>query len=148
MLTEPTGHFEAVIAANPGWFTLPRLDRPFPEGLGGTGATEADLRRALACPLALLSGEADTRTDQPSLPRNPEAMAQGPNRFARGGFFMRAGEEAAARLAVPLAWRRLAVPHIGHDGDAMSRAAASLWFEGRLPPDGVLAEWGRREGAP
>ncbi|MBP0492800.1 alpha/beta hydrolase [Roseomonas sp. SG15] len=141
--TEPTGAFEAVIAANPGWFTLPMLDRHFPEGLGGVGVTAAHLARLLAFPMTVLSGEGDIRTDQASLPREPVAMAQGPNRFERAGFYMRAGEAEAARLGLPFAWSRVTVPHIGHDGAAMSRAAASLWFDGHLPPEPVLAEWAR-----
>lgn len=146
--TEPADGFEAAIAGNPGWFTLPDLGRPFPAGLGGIGATETDLARLLAYPLTILSGEADTETSGPSLPSQPEAVAQGPHRFARALSYFEAGRAEAARRGLPFGWRRVTVPHIGHDGAAMSRAAASLWFEGRLPPESLLAEWGRaKQGA-
>ncbi|MFH5925750.1 alpha/beta hydrolase [Roseomonas xinghualingensis] len=140
--TEPSDVFEAAMVGNPGWFSLPDLDRAFPEGLGGIGVSEAELARLLAFPMTILSGECDTETSGPSLPSQPEALAQGPHRFARALNYLERGREEAARRGLPFNWRRVTVPHIGHDGAAMSRVAASLWFEGRLPPDAVLAEWG------
>jgi hypothetical protein len=141
--TEPSDVFEAAMVGNPGWFSLPDLDRPFPDGLGGIGVGEADLARLLAFPMTILSGEADVATSGPSLPSQPEAIAQGPHRFARALTYFEAGKAEAARRGLPFNWKRVTVPHIGHDGAAMSRVAASLWFEGRLPPDAVLAEWGQ-----
>ena len=146
--TEPSEMFGAAMAGNPGWFSLPDLDQSFPAGLGGIGVTEADLARLLAFPMTILSGEQDIETSGPSLPSQPEALAQGPHRFARALFYFEAGQREAARRGLPFNWKRVVVPHIGHDGAAMSRAAASLWFEGRLPADSLLAEWGRaRAGA-
>ncbi|MBP0444000.1 alpha/beta hydrolase [Roseomonas sp. SSH11] len=142
--TEPSSIFEAAMVGNPGWFSLPDLERPFPEGLGGIGVTEADLARLLAFPMTILSGEQDIETSGPSLPSQPEALAQGPHRFARALHYYEAGRAEAARRGLPFNWKRVTVPHIGHDGAAMSRAAASLWFEGQLPPEPLLAEWGRK----
>lgn len=142
LATQPHGAFEAVAVGNPGWYTLPTLDRPFPEGLGGIGLDEAALPRLLAYPLLILAGMRDTETSGPSLPAQPAAVAQGPHRFARAHNYLRAGREAAARLGVDCAWRLVDVPHIGHDGAAMSRVCASLWFEGRLPEEALLAQWG------
>lgn len=34
LATQPTYPFCAVIAANPGWYTLPDMERSFPEGMG------------------------------------------------------------------------------------------------------------------
>ncbi|HEY8609766.1 MAG TPA: alpha/beta hydrolase [Roseomonas sp.] len=141
--TEPAEMFEAAMVGNPGWFSLPDLGRPFPAGLGGIGVTEAELARLLAFPMTILSGEEDRAVSGPSLPSQPEALAQGPHRFARALFYFEAGRAEAARRGLPFNWKRVTVPHIGHDGAAMSRVAASLWFEGRLPPEAVLAEWGR-----
>ncbi|WP_426957227.1 alpha/beta hydrolase [Muricoccus radiodurans] len=141
--TEPHDVFEAATVGNPGWYTLPTLDRPFPEGLGGIGATEANLLALLAYPMTVLAGEADTETSGPSLPSQPAAIAQGPHRFARARHYFEAGKAEAARRGVPFGWQLVTVPHIGHDGAAMSRVAASLWFDGRMPPVETLAEWGR-----
>lgn len=140
--TQPAEPFEAIAVGNPGWYTLPDLDRPFPEGLGGIGLGEGDLQRLLTYPLLILAGEQDTETSGPSLPAQPAAVAQGPHRFARAHAYLEAGRAEAARRGWECAWRLIPVPHIGHDGAAMSRVAASLWFEGRMPEDAVLASWG------
>lgn len=131
--TQPHDPYEAVIAGNSGWYSLPTLERPFPEGLGGIGLTEADLARLLAYPLTILAGDRDTETSGPSLPMQPEAMRQGRHRFARAHNYLAAGRTEAERLGVPCNWRLQVVPGIGHDGEAMSQVAASLWFEGRMP---------------
>lgn len=127
--------FIDAVCGNPGWFTLPTLERPFPEGLGGLGLAEADLVRWLGYPMTLLAGDRDIATDDPNLPANPEALAQGPHRFARSQFMLDVARREAVRLGVPCNWARIIVPGIGHDGAAMSRAAAALWFEGRLPDE-------------
>ena len=130
--TQPHDALEAVTVGNPGWYSLPTLDAPFPAGLGGIGLTEADLLRLLAFPLTILAGDQDIETTDPSLPSNPEAVAQGPHRFARAHAYLAAGQAEAARRGVACNWRLVPVAGIGHDGAAMSRVAAALWFEDRL----------------
>jgi poly(3-hydroxybutyrate) depolymerase len=125
--------FQEVVAGNPGWYSLPTLDQPFPGGLGGLGLGPADLARLLTYPLTILAGDRDIATDDPNLPGDPQALAQGPHRFARAHNYLSAGRAAAADLGVACAWRLVVVPGVGHDGAAMGVAAAGLWFEGRLP---------------
>lgn len=125
--------FAAIAVGNAGWYTLPTLDRPFPEGLGGLGLADSDLEAWLACPLLILAGDADVETASPSLPSNPEAVSQGPHRFARAHNFLAFARAEAARRGVPCHWRIEVVPGIGHDGDAMGKVCAALWFEGRMP---------------
>jgi hypothetical protein len=124
------GPFGPIVAGNAGWYTLPDLDRPFPEGLGGLGLGEADLARFLATPLTILAGDADTETAGPGLPGHAAALAQGAHRFARAHTFLDAGREAALRRGIACAWRLVVAAGIGHDGAAMSRMAAALWFDG------------------
>ena len=62
------GMFTQVAAGNPGWYTLPLLDLPFPEGLGGTPANADSLARLFATPLTILAGDQDTETNDPHLP--------------------------------------------------------------------------------
>lgn len=131
--TQDLAPYEAVAAGNPGWYTLPTLERAFPEGLGGLGLAQDDVARWLAYPLVILAGDRDILTDDENLPRNPEALAQGPTRFARAHNFHAAGLREAARLGVPCHWRLVPVAGIGHDGRAMGKAAAAWWFEGRIP---------------
>ena len=119
---------EMVVAANAGWYTLPVADEAFPYGLKGSPATEADVRAFLARPLVLQLGEADTDPEHGSLRRTPEANRQGPHRFARGRNFMAAAEGEAKRLGVPLAWRVVTVPGVGHSNGRMAEHAARELF--------------------
>lgn len=96
---------EAVVIANSGSYTLPVMDRPFVEGLGGTAADAATLRAVFARPVQLHLGEADTDPNHSSLPRQPWAIAQGSHRFARGWHFFDVSRRAAAAMGAPFAWR-------------------------------------------
>ncbi|NIX77313.1 alpha/beta hydrolase [Microvirga terricola] len=130
------GHesFEAVIAGNPGWYTLPTLQHDFPEGIGRIGLDEKALVRWLAYPMTIFAGDQDISTDDPNLPAQAEALRQGPHRYARAHFVYDFGRREAERLGLPFRWQLVRVEGIGHDGAAMSRAAAAYWFEGRIPP--------------
>jgi poly(3-hydroxybutyrate) depolymerase len=134
MATQDHAIYEAVSCGNPGWYTLPTLDRPFPEGLGGLGLDESDLARWLAYPMTILAGDRDVDVADENLPRNPEALAQGPTRFARAHYFHECGLKEARRLGVKCNWKLVTIPGVGHDGCAMGKAAAAIWFEGRVPP--------------
>jgi poly(3-hydroxybutyrate) depolymerase len=123
---------EAATVGNPGWYSLPTLETPFPAGLGGIGLTDADVARLLAFPMTILAGDRDIETSGPSLPSQPEAIAQGRHRFARAHSYLEAGRAEAARRGIACNWWLVPVAGIGHDGAAMSRVAAALWFEDRL----------------
>jgi len=139
MLSVMDGPWESPVCGNAGWYTLPDASAPFPDGLGGTGVSDADLVRLLARDITILAGDADTETNGPSVPSHAAAVAQGPHRFARAHAYLAAGRAEAARRGVPCNWRLVVVPGIGHDGHAMSVAAAALWFEGQLPDAATLA---------
>jgi pimeloyl-ACP methyl ester carboxylesterase len=139
MATQDHAIYEAVAAGNPGWYTLPTLEKPFPEGLGGLGLGSTDLARWLSCPMAIFAGDRDVDTADPNLPKNPEALAQGPTRFARAHFFHDMAYREAARLGVSCRWTLVPVGGIGHDGCAMGKAVAAWWFEGRIPAAEELA---------
>ncbi|MDO9498911.1 alpha/beta hydrolase [Falsiroseomonas sp.] len=130
--TQPHDWLEAATIGNPGWYTLPALDRAFPEGLGGIGLGEAALLALLAFPMTILAGDQDTETDGPSLPSQPAALAQGLHRFARAHHYLEAGRAEAARRGVACKWKLVPVPGVGHDGRGMSAICAALWFEDRL----------------
>ena len=131
--------FEAVISSNSGWYTLPDLELPFPEGMRIDGLDQSNLIRLLAYPLTLLLGRCDNDTDAPNLPKNPEALRQGAHRHARGHHYFKLGQQAAQRLNAPFNWTLRDVDHIGHNGDAMSVVAASIWFDGVMPDSDTLA---------
>ena len=142
LATEGGALFAAAIISNPGWYTLPTLERRFPEGLGGLGLDRDALVRWLAYPMTIFAGDCDTATDDPNLPAQAEALAQGPHRYARAHFMLDFARTQASALDVPCNWQLTTVGGVGHDGAAMSRAAAAYWFEGRIPPAGDLKSSG------
>lgn len=127
------GPWEHVGAANAGWYTLPTLDRPYPQGMGGIGLDHSDVQRMLGTPLMIFAGDHDTETTADNLPKHDAALAQGPHRFARARSYLEAGRAEAARRGIPCAWQLVVVPGVGHEGMVMSGVAADYWFEGRLP---------------
>lgn len=133
------GVFTQVAAGNPGWYTLPLLELPFPEGLDGTPANAQSLARLFASPMTILAGDQDTVTNDPHLPSEPAALRQGPHRYARALNYQATAQAEAARRGLPLAWQLHTVAGIGHDGQAMSAVCAHLWFHGRLPDADQLA---------
>ena len=118
---------ESVVIANAGSYTLP-LDRPFPEGLGGTNADPATLRSVFARPVILQLGEADTDPKHSSLPSQPWAVAQGSHRFARGWHFFDTARRIAQAGGSGFAWRVVTVPGVGHSNEGMATLAAMLLF--------------------
>jgi hypothetical protein len=144
LATQDEAPFDSVMASNPGWYTLPTLERRFPEGLDGLGLKKADLARWFAFPMIIFAGDQDIDTADPNLPAQPEALAQGPNRYSRAHFFHDFAKHEAGRLGLRFSWRLVTVPGIGHDGAAMSRAAAAWWFEGRMP---AVTELKRQEAS-
>jgi hypothetical protein len=121
---ERQGPAEMVIAANAGWYMLPDQDMAYPAGVAGTGFDDEDLRRFLASPLVILLGDADADENARDLPKNPEAIAQGPHRLARGLAHFDQCQAIAGRLRTPFGWRLVVAAGVGHD-DAQVAAAAS-----------------------
>ncbi|MCL9999276.1 MAG: hypothetical protein NBV68_07835 [Erythrobacter sp.] len=126
VLFMPEARIERAITANAGWYTMPALDTAFPYGLGTTPIGDDGLAAALGKPLTVLLGTADTDRADPDLRKTPEADAQGPHRYARGQAFFARGEQAAASLGVPFAWRLERVPGVAHSNAGMAEAAAAL----------------------
>jgi len=128
LATQGHGEIAALGAANPGWYTLPTLDLPYPDGLGGIGLTRDDVIRFLGYPMVIFSGDRDIDGTTENFPRHASAMAQGPNRFERARFYLGYGRDAASRLGVPCRWSRVVVPGVAHEGMRMGAFAAQHWF--------------------
>jgi len=127
-LFAPEARIEAAVAANAGAYTAPREEARYPYGLAGCRLGDDALAAAFAVRLTVLLGENDTATDAPMLLKSPEAMAQGPHRFARGRYFFNAGKDMARLLPAPFAWKLHTAPGVGHDNAGMARRAAELLF--------------------
>jgi len=124
----PEARVAHAVAANAGWWTMPDLSVKFPYGLRGSGIHEDGLKAMLQRPLVVLLGTADTDPNHANLRRTPEAMAQGPYRFARGQNFHAAGERQAKALGVPLAWKLETAPGVGHVDKDMAPFAVDILF--------------------
>jgi poly(3-hydroxybutyrate) depolymerase len=122
----PAARVERVVAANAGWYVLPDFSTAFPYGLKNTAVTEADLRQALALPMTVLIGTADTDPVLHALRHTPEADAQGPDRLARGKFFFARAEEAARGRQIRLGWHWATAPNVDHSDQRMAPFAVKL----------------------
>ena len=122
----PYARVTQAIAANAGWYTLPTYREAFPYGLDNAPVPTADLDAALGKNLIVLLGTADTDTQGKNLRRTPEALAQGPHRYARGHTFHAAGEARARARGTPFAWQLRYAPGVGHTNGLMAEFAARL----------------------
>jgi poly(3-hydroxybutyrate) depolymerase len=132
-LFRPDHRASVMLAANPGWYTMPEWRRdqaadPFPYSLVGSPAGEAELRRALQRRFVLMLGEKDDDPDDERLNTGEKANKQGATRVERGENFFKAATAAAAGLGVTFAWELNEVPETAHDGAALSRAAAEALY--------------------
>jgi poly(3-hydroxybutyrate) depolymerase len=114
------------IAANSGWYMLPDFALDYPTGMGGLDLEEISLQRYLQRNVVVLLGDADTDVAAPDLPRNEEAMAQGPHRFARGLWHFEHCRRLAERLAVPFGWRLEILHGAGHVDQILFDRSANL----------------------
>ena len=95
--------------------------------MGGLDIDETSRRRYLQRNIIVLLGDADTDTEAPDLPRNDEAMAQGPHRFARGLWHFAHCRTEAERLAIPFGWRLEIVRGAGHVDQVLFDRSAELF---------------------
>ncbi len=116
----PQARVARVVTANAGWYLLPEFTHGFPYGLKDTPVTDADLKHALALPLVVLLGEADTNAADKVLRHTPEADAQGLFRFARGKYFFARAEAIARADNIPFGWKLATAPGIGHSDAGMA----------------------------
>lgn len=125
-LFTPEARFHAAVSANAGSYAMPDFAVDYPFGLGKSPVDERGLRRALGKPMVVLLGTADIDPNHDSLPREPQAMAQGPFRMARGQAFFGAAQAKAAELKTPFRWQLRYADKIGHSNGGMAAFAAPL----------------------
>jgi poly(3-hydroxybutyrate) depolymerase len=123
VLLQPGAPVRLAIAAGAGWYTAPDLGLRWPYGLAHDrlGLGLDDVVRWARAPVVLLRGALDVHPDG-NLRVTPEALAQGPHRYARAGWM----DEQMRRVDPLTAWRLVDVPAVGHDDAAMARAAWPL----------------------
>lgn len=119
-------HVAVAVSANAGTYAMPDLATPWPFGLGETDVDDGSLRAWLGFPLTVMAGTADIKTSGRFFPKGERSMRQGAHRYERAHNYVRAGQAAAQRLQTTCAWALIDVPSVGHDGAAMSAAAAPV----------------------
>jgi len=124
---------EVAIAANAGTYTLPVYSgngvAAFPWSLDANAVSEAQLKTNFTEPLIVMLGEDDTDPNHKLLPREPEAMAEGPNRVARGQKFYTMAKQQAQSMSATFNWKLITVPGVGHSDVGMSAAAVKYVYE-------------------
>jgi alpha-beta hydrolase superfamily lysophospholipase len=113
-----------IVIANPSTWVLPNLSDAAPYGFGGMANGEHALRAYLALPIVVLLGGADTGSHNLSATR--EAMAQGPNRLARGHNTFEKARSIAQRHGWPFNWTLVEVPGVGHSATNMFKAPMTI----------------------
>jgi hypothetical protein len=118
VLFVPGARFRRAVASSPGRYAVPWLTAAFPYGVGGIAIDSTALAQALSRDFVLLLGDHDIADRA----REPEAMSQGRNRFARGLRFFAAATDAANQLGAPLGWRLVIVHGADHTPGPIVRA--------------------------
>jgi pimeloyl-ACP methyl ester carboxylesterase len=128
LLFRPDARVRRAVAANPGFYTLPRFTEEFPYGLGNTGLASETIKQAFGKELTILLGDRDILENQKSLNKSVGAMKQGKQRFARGMNFFRVAQEESVQRGVSFEWKLQTVPGAGHSNSQMAAIAAQALF--------------------
>jgi hypothetical protein len=121
---------DQAVASNSGIYMLPDLDVEYPSGMGGLDLSQVSLRRYFGRKLTILLGESDADSTAFDLPRDEEALAQGPHRLARGLWHFDLCKQIAGRLGDGLAWKLKIVPDAGHVDQKLFDNAIDILAEG------------------
>ena len=124
----PKNKADRILAANSGWYTLPKDLERFPYGLKGTiqTANKIEFQSNL---VVFLGEQDDAQEKRGSLRRSKEADKQGLHRLARGQYFFETSKEIATELNKQFSWQIEVVPGVGHDYKKMGEAAADYLFK-------------------
>lgn len=124
VLFAPHLRFHRAVASSPGRYAFPNWSENFPYGFMGTSWDSSALARAFSRDLVLVLGDRDTADRD----REPEAMHQGANRFARGLRFFATATEEANSLKVSFGWRLRILHGVDHSpGPAVEAALDELF---------------------
>lgn len=122
---------DRAVSANPGWYMLPDSEYQYPYGLRDAPIPAQILRAGFACNFTLLLGTSDV--NYAGLRNDPDALAQGKTRYARGHFYFERSRRVAAQLGARFDWRLAEVPGVGHEAGRMAPAGAAILAGQPLP---------------
>jgi len=126
---QPDSRARRIVAANPGFYTLPDFDTDIPLGLKSTPLTEEDLQQSFRKRLVVFVGALDNEQEQGgTMLRSPTVDRQGTHRLARGRFFYNFAERQAQAMRSTFNWTLEIIPNVGHDQEKMGQAAADYLY--------------------
>ncbi len=125
-------HVKTIVAANPGWYTVPDASIKFPYGWGNLETTIPAITREglYAKNFVLMLGTKDTARDS-NLRVTPEADAQGKNRYERGNYYFNWCKSDAQSRSLTFNWKKVEVEGVAHDQSKMAPAAADYLYGGK-----------------
>jgi pimeloyl-ACP methyl ester carboxylesterase len=115
----PEARYRRAVAASAGRYAFPSWAAKFPFGLAGSPIDRTALATVFSRELVVLLGDQDV-TDRE---RDPDSMAQGKARFARGQRFFATALDEASAIGVNLRWTLRIVHGVDHSPGSMVRAA-------------------------
>jgi pimeloyl-ACP methyl ester carboxylesterase len=116
----PESRIQTAVAANSGFYTLPKEDLPYPYGIKNTGA---DLQESYKKRLIILLGELDNDPSLGTFTTTDLAMKQGAHRVERGTTFFNTNREWKNHNNWAFIWQMDTVRNVGHDYKKMSENA-------------------------
>ena len=133
LLFRPDNRAAVMVAANPGWYTMPewrkeKIADPFPYSAVASRAGENEIRQALAKRFVLMVGEADVDPDDEGTMQQKPVLNQGDSSIDRGETFIKTATEVAHDLGVKLAWELVELPAGTRDAENISKAAAQMLY--------------------
>lgn len=124
----PNNKANRILAANSGWYTIPRDSEDFPYGL--KCSVQLSNKVDFSSNLIVFLGEKDNANEtRGSLRSSPEADQQGLHRLERGNYFFDASKETAANRKKEFNWKIEIITGVGHDYKKMGEAAADYLYK-------------------
>lgn len=137
-LYRPDNRARVMVAANPGWYTMPEWRKekekglpykePYPYSMIDSPAGEAQLRAALQKRLVLVVNEKGEAPDEENLEKGDAVKKQGEGRVDRAESFIKAATAAAQELGVKLAWELNEAPEKVSDVYSVGDYAARIVY--------------------
>lgn len=137
----PENRARVLIAANPGWYTMPEWRKekdkdgkervykePYPYSMVDSPAGEAELRAALQKRMVLIVNEKGEAPDDEGLEKGDAVKKQGESRVERAENFIKAATAASQELGVKLGWELNEAPDKVTDAESIGDFAARTVF--------------------
>ncbi len=128
VMFKPNAHFQNIVAASSGWYTVPDETVEFPYGIGSSPITTAELAPFFSLPLTVMIGEADNDPNAASLRHNSIVDQQGDDRLERAQYFYTNSQSIALQNGYSFSWVYRSLPNVDHDFSATSIAAANILY--------------------